>query len=125
MKTKVFRPHPTENPLYPNPKGTVVEVELPEGWRRVWRGAVKEHDRFLNWSAFAETGEVQWETVDERDTKLARSEDIFTLLIRHDARLGPGPDLPCEACELEHRETGMRFCETCIEKGVHRQPKDV
>lgn len=92
----------------------VVEVELPEGWRRVWRGAVKPGDRWLNRLVLLHDGIAAWEDVelplDTFDRK--NGADSFCCLIRR----GDGDvDLPCERCEFRVREVGKRFCWKCCD----------
>lgn len=49
MKTRVFK--------------TVAgwdRVNVPEGWRRVYSGNIREGDMLLNCDLFAETGQIRW-----------------------------------------------------------------
>lgn len=94
-----------------------VEVELPEGWRRVWTGALKPGDMYLN-QVLIQDGIVQWEPVTEfptveqmRHKDVGSSADWYGCLIRNDG--GPEIEEGCERCKIFHRVKGERFCNAC------------
>ena len=88
-----------------SPRNRIVAVELPDGYRRVWVGAVLPGDLYLDVQQ-AKEGAVRWVYV----TKPAPGAHWYACLIRR----GLASDPPCERCEVEARRFGLRYCRTCI-----------
>ncbi len=93
----------------------IVEVELPDGYRRVFRGALKPGDLFLN--ARLAPDVIQWEPLkklpsmsDAMRDEINSTAKWFACLIRCD---GGEVDIPCERCEVEPRRGKNRFCTGC------------
>jgi hypothetical protein len=118
VNTKVLRPFPGEE-MKIDSKGTIVEIDLPDGYRRVWKGITRKGDMHLHWSLFQEGGVISWVDVDPKDTDDAVY--TYALLIRPDAHLGEGPDKPCDACGLHARDEDTRFCWRCIYHEMHKR----
>ena len=83
-------------------------VDIPEGWRRVWRGRVKPGDLYLNALLFNCDGITEWRPVTDLDENATR----YQCLIRQGT---PGPDKTCERCGAWRARTGWRFCEWCAD----------
>lgn len=95
-------------------------VTLPDGYRRVFRGALKPGDRFLHLGVLRSLGIEWYEDADDASLRgeghYAHAED-YALVIRPGTE---GPDAACPWCETRAREPGLRFCGQCIDAGVHR-----
>lgn len=82
-----------------------IDVALPMGYRRVWSGAVKRGDRFIDMGAIEE-GEIAWiELLD-----LGEVADDYPCLIRPDQH---PVEEPCERCKAQVRNERERFCGEC------------
>lgn len=97
--------------------GVVAEVDLPCGFRRVWVGAVKPDDRFLNLKLYRE-GTTSFEPVGDASFPYDVAQ-TYGLLIR--AGEHTGPNMACEHCGIRARRLGYRFCQGCVADGVHRR----
>ena len=84
--------------------GFNLEVDLPEGYYRVWRGAVKPGDLWLNRVKLLEERIVEWCPI--TDSKPA---DEYCCLIR----IGKQVTQECERCKVEPRRFKHRFCLYC------------
>lgn len=91
----------------------IVDVDLPEGYRRVWRGAVKPGDLYLAVGEIREGREL-WLDVHYDGHDLAQVAGEFLCLIRPDLHRGEPPDLECEMCEVAPRLRRHRYCRHCI-----------
>jgi hypothetical protein len=98
-----------------SPRNHIIEVELPEGYYRVWSGALKPGDLYLN-DFLAQDGIVFWEPVTyfptEQEARLGRrwsSAKWYVCLIRR----GEPAVLPCERCGVHPRAHRLRFCRAC------------
>lgn len=96
--------------------GEICEVELPEGYRRVFRGAIKPGGLFLHFGLYRD-GIVHWAEIERLPTldEAKRNEPYssakwFGVLIRKDDGF---VDPPCERCECRPRCGRNRFCEMC------------
>lgn len=94
---------------------TVVEVELPAGFRRVWRGALCPGDLSLDMKA-AREGVIRWDPVRIPTRRQMRKRcryahaHWFACLIRR----GQGEvDKTCEECETSAAPFGDRYCLLC------------
>lgn len=100
-----------------SPNALVASVELPEGWRRVWTGALKPGDRYLNRTAMLEKEdwqEIPWVDLDYEEAmndELTRRNGamLFECLIRRGAPV----EEACERCEVAPRHGRNRFCSGC------------
>jgi len=98
-----------------HPKARIVEVEFPEGYRRVFFGALCPGDIYLN-CVLINDGIVVWEHLDKFPTyeemrKHApnSSAEWFACLIRRGSDVTP----VCERCEVKPRAGRNRFCVGC------------
>lgn len=94
---------------------TVVLVELPKGYRRVWRGALCPGDLSLNMQA-AREGFICWDPVKIPTRRQMRKRCMwahanwFACLIR----VGQGEvDKTCEECETAPAPFDHRYCVLC------------
>jgi hypothetical protein len=92
----------------------MVEVELPDGYYRVFSGALKPDDLYLN-CLLARDGITQWEPLNQKHLAAKYNEPDghagwFTCLIRR----GVMVEQPCERCECFKRDFKLRFCWLCI-----------
>jgi hypothetical protein len=95
----------------PNSDGNVfATVELPPGYRRVWQGAIKPGDLYLNCTLILK-GQTRWERAPYQDTGTPGSAESYACLIRPER--GLGPDHECERCGVFQSVDGERFCEVC------------
>lgn len=106
--------------------GTVHTVEIPDGYRRVWRGAVLLGDLYLN-CVLAADGIYQWEPMDAESCQPRRGNyythaDGYACVVR---RGESSPDKPCERCECRPVRFGCRYCIGCIYRVVKSQGKAV
>jgi hypothetical protein len=88
------------------------DVWLPEGWRRVWTGAVKPGDKFLNAQEFKKgVGIVIWLDAEQAkgDDYYKTAENYLCLIRKDDAEV----EAACERCEVYVRASGLRFCRDC------------
>lgn len=93
--------------------GSPVAVEMPHGYRRVFRGAVRPGDLWLDRLAFR-AGHVRWCRIEDGPYRLdspANKAEYYTCLVRNDG--GPCPDEPCWRCEALPKHYGCRFCVAC------------
>jgi hypothetical protein len=92
-------------------KSNYVEVALPIGFRRVFSGAVKPGDRFLDMTP-PQPGEMVgvpvWKLAD--GGHLRGVADHYACLIRPDQY--PVEEV-CERCKCQVRVEGHRFCADC------------
>lgn len=97
-----------------SPRARFASVELPDGWRRVFQGAVKPGDRFLDARQFAGTGQVEFVVVESvpDPPRPYSTADWYMLLIRP-GQPETSPDQPCERCRSFARVEGERFCYGC------------
>jgi hypothetical protein len=124
VTTKVLRTFPGED-LKIDGKGTVVDVELPAGYRRVWKGIARAGDMHLHAQLFQDDGIVSWCDAEINGNDDEDNVETFSCLIRPDAHLGAGPDKPCDGCGLRAREDDCRFCWRCISLGMHKRKPGV
>ena len=87
-----------------------LEIDLPEGFYRVFDGAVKPDDYFLD-CVSARRGETIWLPAGTNDPPYDTA-DLYACLIRS----GIPVSKPCERCEFRKAVFGERFCEDCREK---------
>lgn len=104
-----------------SPRERVVEVPLPEGYRRVYRGALVEGDLFLH-LGHIDQGRVVWEPVVLPTRAAVRREQPYSTAGWYACviRRGEPVDEPCERCRVAPREDGCRYCVTCrreVKKG--------
>lgn len=100
-------------------RNQIHEVELPEGFRRVFRGTLCPGDLFLN-VLLIEDGITQFEPVEEEHigknhNSIGNGAEWYGLIIR---RGDSCPDKTCERCEVEPARTGYRFCWYCIKPAI-------
>lgn len=96
-------------------KARTIDVDVPEGWRRVWRGALKPGDRSLNMT-LAEDSIVQWESVELPDDRAVRDREPFSSADWYACVIREGvnpPDEACNRCKCSPRKFGFRFCYHC------------
>lgn len=98
-----------------DPKAILIEVAPPEGFRRVFRGALCPGDMYLH-AALALDGVITWVPLESMPTEAEvrsgapyTAAHWFACLIRR----GHPVDLPCERCECKGRKPGHRFCCDC------------
>jgi len=90
----------------------VLDIELPEGWHRVWRGVVKPGDRYLHCGALRRNHTLFWDDV----PPIASADDPYLKVMTYLCVIRPGAapvDIPCEHCEYRARRHGERFCGPC------------
>lgn len=98
----------TFDPLDWNP----IKVELPDGYYRVWSGAAKPGDLYLNMILIRDEI-VQWEP---REDAILVEHCLQTIQVPVCViRLGTPVDKACERCEAEPAVRGERFCDYCRE----------
>jgi hypothetical protein len=96
-----------------SPLNTIVEVEIPEGYRRVWTGALRPGDLYLHFDGGQTDG---WRPVKLPTAKQIKRGDPdseahwFGCVIRADG--GPVQQ-PCERCSVSPRMRNGRFCRLC------------
>jgi hypothetical protein len=97
------------------PFNRVVEVELPDGYYRVWDGALKPGDLYLSRLA-ALDGRTVWEPITEFPTEReakrgdpGSSAGWYECVVRKGVEVVP----PCDRCGVNGRERGLRFCRLC------------
>lgn len=93
----------------------ICDVTLPDGWRRVWDGALVPGDKYLHMLLFLD-GITHWEPVVDfptyrqmKDGAPYSSARWYACLIRR----GHPVDEACEECEVEPKRFGHRYCEEC------------
>lgn len=94
--------------MVPRPEN-IITVELPEGYRRVWLGAICPGDLYLNRFA-ATAGVIEWRPVEY--SPYYPTADYYVCLIRR------GKDDPvgtCERCEVHPKKSRHRFCQACCD----------
>jgi hypothetical protein len=98
-----------------SPPNNVIEVELPDGYYRVWSGALKPGDLYLN-DFLARDGITTWEPVTyfpaEREARFGRpysSANWYLCVIRRGEPVVPA----CERCGVEPRFNRLRDCRSC------------
>ena len=98
----------------------IIEVDMPEGYRRVWRGQVCPGDLYLNHRKSLK-GEISWEPIDidhlNENPEFYHNAEEFTCLIRK----GTEVDHPCERCQVNYKIGKNRFCWSCchiVAKGI-------
>ena len=85
-----------------------IEVDIPPGWRRVFRGIVLTGDRYLHVHE-AEAGRELWVEITEQPRPPSDQAQLWSCLIRR----GEPVDEACERCRKEPRIVGERYCEYC------------
>ena len=123
MLTKVFlhdkcRDYPID--FLDSDRATVVEVEIPQGYYRVFSGAVKPTDKFLNLQAIKE-GQVIWLYVDiEENMRLPKgprnNASVFGCLIRK----GTAVEEPCIRCQCQPKRPRHKYCIYCCDVLLNR-----
>lgn len=118
MQTKVAL---TDVVMLGGPPSRVIVVDVPDGWHRVWRGALKPDDLYLQ-RMLALDGIVTWVPMGESDERgpTYQNAEVFTCVIRIGEQ---SVDHPCERCEVRHRERGNRFCWYCCRAVILEQRK--
>lgn len=94
----------------------VLEVVPPPGYRRVWVGAVKPGDLYLD------VGMQTWEPAATAILSRYATANLFDCLIRCDG--GEDPIGTCERCQAEPKRTGYRYCADCCRVIVEGQAAD-
>ncbi len=89
----------------------VARVELPPGYRRVWRGWVKPGDLCLSRSIL-QTGQVEW-----IKARWRMDAECYTCLIRQDAPV----DTPCKMCAVNRALIGQHYCRSCRKEVIHQE----
>ena len=101
----------TFDPLDWNP----IKVELPDGYYRVWSGALKPGDLYLN-MVLIRDGITQWEPCDEIPMRpIPGSQLSYRQIPGCIVRHGTPVDKTCERCQAEPAVQGERFCDYCRE----------
>jgi hypothetical protein len=98
-----------------SPLNPVIEVEMPPGHYRVWGGALKPGDLYLDEFRLRD-GVTSWEPVTwfptAREARLNRpysSAGWYLCVVRRGAEVVP----PCERCGVAVRAHGLRYCRYC------------
>jgi hypothetical protein len=98
-----------------SPRNRVADVDLPEGYYRVWECALNPGDLFLNRLA-ALDGLITWEPVTEfptpaevRDNKAGSTAGWYACLFRKGEEVVPA----CDRCKVAGRFARLRFCKAC------------
>jgi hypothetical protein len=99
----------TRDPLEREP----VAVELPVGWRRVWRGAVLPSDLCLNMRRFRYDRLVQWQRPPTPTIGNLTAERFDCII-----RCGEPVDKACERCAAAPAFE-KRYCQLC--RGIIKQ----
>lgn len=92
------------------------DVELPDGHRRVWTGALKPGDLHLHMTLIND-GIVHWVPAEMPTMEDARKDAVysrvkwFACIIRPDGE--DDIEKPCERCQCEPRWKRDRFCIDC------------
>lgn len=103
---------------YPDPldeRNLVVDVEIPDGWYRVWTGAIKPGDFSVN-CVLLQDGITHWQPISERHLSEKPGEPYtearwYGCLIRY----GVAVDKGCDRCGCNRRSGKARFCLMCRE----------
>ena len=100
-----------------DPRHEVWEVELPAGYRRVWRGALKPGDLHLHCTA-SSPGAAVWVPVRLPSPEEVRRDDPYSKADWIACVIRPGEgevDRTCERCQVEGvRRSCDRYCEDCV-----------
>jgi hypothetical protein len=93
----------------------ILDVQLPEGCRRVWTGALCPGDMYLHCGK-ALDGLTEWLPVDLPTASEVRRGDPYSAAHWYALVIRRGTDSPqkaCERCEVEPALVGYRFCRGC------------
>lgn len=105
---------------HPDPKDWPYrEVEIAEGWRRVFTGGLKVGDLFLDMVQIRENN-IVWLPVEPAD----RAQD-YECVIRHEPP-EQSPEHVCERCLMKGAVRGNKYCPDCTEivrKEIRRKRK--
>ncbi len=88
-----------------------VEVVLPEGYYRVFSGASKPGDLFLNWTKIKQ-GEVCWEYLESNEAMVPKGLDATQVPVCV-IRKGVPVEQPCARCGMEPRKFDYKYCDYC------------